>query len=213
MELFFDLELEKSGGAIVLTSNLNTKDTKTHKINNQFISEILTIWAEVNFEDEITSESQFLDQSLWHNSLIRINNQPIFYREWFQKGVLQVKHSKDGSNYFLSLTDLQNKYSLNACPLGYSGLLSAIKRLWNTVKNKCTLNNAKYESFLARLLKSNRASPIVYTKLISKKSISPTQNQQKWIKDCNLNSHGCINWRETYLLASKCTKSTRLVEF
>ena len=78
MELFFDLELEKSGGAIVLTSNLNTKDTKTHKINNQFTSEVLTIWAEVNFEDEITSESQFLDQSLWHNSLIRINNQPIF---------------------------------------------------------------------------------------------------------------------------------------
>ena len=69
------------------------------------------------------------------------------------------------------------------------------------------------KSFLARLLKSNRASPAVYTKLISKKSISPTQNQQKWIKDCNLNSHECINWRETYLLASKCTKSTRLVEF
>ena len=213
-KLFFDLELEKSGGATVLTSNLNTKDTiKTLKINNQFVSEVLTIWAEVNFEDEITSESQFLDQSLWHNSLIRINNHPIFYREWFQKGVLQVKHLKDGSNYFLSLTDLQNKYSLNACPLGYCGLLSALKRLWNTVKNKCTLSNAKYESFLARLLKSNRASPIVYTKLISKKSISPTQNQQKWIKDCNLNSHECINWRETNLLTSKCAKSTRLVEF
>jgi len=126
-KLFFDLELEKSGGAIVLTSNLNTKDTiKT-------LSEVLTIWAEVNFEDEITSESQFVGQSLWHNSLIRINNHPIFYREWFQKGVLQVKHLKDGSKYFLSLTDLQNKYSLNACPLGYCGLLSALKRLWNTV--------------------------------------------------------------------------------
>ena len=78
-KLFFDLELEKSGGATVLTSNLNTKDTiQTLKINNQFISEVLTIWAEVNFEEEITSESQFLDQSLWHNSLIRISNHPIF---------------------------------------------------------------------------------------------------------------------------------------
>ena len=134
-KLFFGLELEKSGGAIVLTSNLNAKDTnKTLKINNQFRSEVLTIWAEVNFEEEITSESQFLDQSPWHNSLIRINH-PIFYREWFQKGVLQLKHFKDGSNYFLSFTDLQNKYSLNACPLGYCGLLSALKRLWNTVKN------------------------------------------------------------------------------
>jgi len=146
METFFYLELEKSGGAIVLTSNLNMKDTiKSLKINNQFISEVLTIWTEVNFEDEITSESQFLAQSLWHNSLIRINNHPICYREWFQKGVLQVKHLKDGSNYFLSFTDLQNKYSLNVCPLGYHGLLSALKCLWKTVKNECTLNNAKYE--------------------------------------------------------------------
>ena len=169
-KLFFNLELEKSGGAIVLTSNLNTKDTiKTLKINNQFISQVLTIWTEVNFEDEITSGSQFLAQSLWHNSLIRINNHLICYREWIQKGVLQVKHLKDGSNYFLSLTDLQNKYSLNVCPLEYHGLLSALKCFWNTVKNECTLNNAKYESSLARLLKSNRASAIVYTKLMSKK--------------------------------------------
>ena len=43
-KLFFDLELEKSGGATVLTSNLNTKDTiKTLKFNNQFVSEVLTI--------------------------------------------------------------------------------------------------------------------------------------------------------------------------
>ena len=86
METFFDLELEKSGGAIVLISNLNAKDTnKTLKINNQFISEVLTIWAEVNFEDEITSESQFLDQSLWHNSLVRINNHPIFIENGSRK--------------------------------------------------------------------------------------------------------------------------------
>ena len=58
-------------------SNLEEQLNKK-KLELENIIEVLTTWAEVNFEDEITCESQFLDQSLWHNSLIRINNRPIF---------------------------------------------------------------------------------------------------------------------------------------
>ena len=43
---FFDLELERHGGSIVLTSNLNKKDTiENLKIKNCFIKETLLIWA------------------------------------------------------------------------------------------------------------------------------------------------------------------------
>ena len=43
-------------------------------------------------------------------------------------------------------------------------------------------------------MKSNRALVQSCTpNSCRKKSISPTQNQQKWIKDCNLNSHECMN--------------------
>ena len=50
-KLFFDLDLEAFGGTAALTGNLNTKDTKnTLKLKDGFISEILTFWAEVNFE-------------------------------------------------------------------------------------------------------------------------------------------------------------------
>ena len=92
----FDLELETLGGKTALTGNLNKKDSKS------FLREILTIWSEINFEDKITSEEQFLDQCLWYNSLIRIDNRPIFYKEWFIKGITKVKHLKDDSNNFLS---------------------------------------------------------------------------------------------------------------
>ena len=81
-KLFIDLDLEAFGGTAALTGHLNTKDTKnTLKLKDSFISEILTFWAEVNFEDRIISKHHFLDQSLWHNSLIRIDNCPIFYPE------------------------------------------------------------------------------------------------------------------------------------
>ena len=74
---FLDLELESFGGKATLTGNLNMIDTKNFlKPKDKFISEVLTIWAEVNFEDRIISENHFLNQSLWHNLLIRIVNCP-----------------------------------------------------------------------------------------------------------------------------------------
>jgi len=55
--IFLDLELERHGGSIVLTSNLNEKDTiESLKINkNCFIKETLLIWAEVHFDEHIMS--------------------------------------------------------------------------------------------------------------------------------------------------------------
>ena len=62
-EYFFDLELERHGGSIVLTStDLNKKDIiENLKIKNCFIKETLSIWAEVNFDDHIMSDKQFLE--------------------------------------------------------------------------------------------------------------------------------------------------------
>ena len=126
MEIFFDLELERHGGSIVLTSNLNKKDTiENLKINNCFIKETLLIWA----DGHIMSEKQFLKQILWYNSLVRIDNCPIFYQEWFNKGITKVKHLKNASKNFLSLAEMQHKYSLNSCPLKHYGLMSALKSL------------------------------------------------------------------------------------
>ena len=63
-KLFFDLELESFGRKTVLPGNLNMKDTKALlKTKDKFINEVLTIWAEVNFEVQIKSDNHFLNQS------------------------------------------------------------------------------------------------------------------------------------------------------
>ena len=63
-KLFFHLELESFGGKTVLPGNLNMKDTKALlKTKDKFINEVLTIWAEVNFEVQIKSDNHFLNQS------------------------------------------------------------------------------------------------------------------------------------------------------
>jgi len=46
METFFDVELEKLGGATVFRGNLNIKDTKKLANNlSPFLKEILVIWS------------------------------------------------------------------------------------------------------------------------------------------------------------------------
>ena len=59
----------------------------------------------------------------------------------------------DASNSFLSLVEMQCKYSLNFCPLKYLGLISALKSLWNKCKDDRS-NNCNYDSnFVEKLTK------------------------------------------------------------
>ena len=63
-KLFLDDVLKNCGGENILTSNLNNRDTK---LSNAFFREILEIWGEINFENQVMSEEHFLDKN---NTLI-----------------------------------------------------------------------------------------------------------------------------------------------
>jgi len=69
-KIFFDITLKKYGCQNFFSDNLNIRDTlSTITTSDAFLKELLGIWAEVNFEPEITSKDHFLDQQFWHNSL------------------------------------------------------------------------------------------------------------------------------------------------
>jgi len=44
-------------------------------------------------------------------------------------------------------------------------------------------------------------------------SLTLESSQKKWLEDCGLPINDNINWNAAYLLAKKCTKSTKLIEF
>ena len=95
-----------------------------------FLKELLGIWAEVNFEPEIISKDHFLDQQLWHNSLIKIANQTVFFQNWLTKGITRLKQLLGPDNNFFSLNDFRCKYGIDTRPLSFYGLISAVKSLW-----------------------------------------------------------------------------------
>ena len=62
-------------------------DVKDIPIASQFYSEILKLWSD--FREEFGTER---DQQniVWNNKEIRINNKPVFYKNFFESGIIYV---------------------------------------------------------------------------------------------------------------------------
>ena len=62
-------------------TRLNRKDVN---IKDEFLVEVFNIWVEINYKE---SREDFTSSPLWHNSLTKIPNHPIFLRQWSKQHV------------------------------------------------------------------------------------------------------------------------------
>ena len=93
---FFDSELDKYGGEVTLTGNLNIIYSRNIiKVTDPFFKEILEIWSEANYDENIMSDYHLRSSPLWYNLLIKVENRPVFYKDWFLKGITKVEHLMD----------------------------------------------------------------------------------------------------------------------
>ena len=83
--------------------------------------------------DQVSSYIAFQEEFLWFNSLIRIDNKPIFFKEWFEIGISKVKHLQSGNDNFLTLKNFASKHDLRVRLLSFFGLLSAVKQIRKNV--------------------------------------------------------------------------------
>ena len=68
------------------------------------------------------------------------------------------------------------------------------------------------DSFLNSFLKSTKGNKVAYKKLVSLKSNAPEKSQLKW--NILFSQEGCtVDWKTAHTLASRCTKSTTLINF
>ena len=212
---FFELELGKYGGNLVFTSNLNKHDIlKTISVKDPFLQEILQIWSEVNFNNQVKTKQQFLELTIWHNSLVRINDKPVFYRHIFLQGISKASHLMKDSRAFLTYAEFSNTYNIRLEPLKYFGLISSLRYLYNSNFSGNEPRDAvKPDSFLEAFSKSKKTNKFVYEKLISVKSTSPVKSQWKWNDSINSYEGFTADWKSAYCLAARCTKSTKLINF
>ena len=210
-KFFFDWQLQSYGGPVVFRGNLNRHDlSKFINTTDAFTTEILQLWSEISYEANVNSIDHFLSLPLWHNSLIRIDNRPVYYKSWSCKGIQNVTDLLKDPNNFLSSHELQERYNVKTNFLVLHGLKSSLKPL----RESGSLSTTSSQSFLQSFLKAKKPTKAVYDeRLVTVKQKTPFRSQEKWLADCELESHETIDWKSVYLSSFKCTKITKLIIF
>ena len=118
-KLFSDLELQDLGGATIFRSNLNKDLLRTLQVPDVFLQDILQSWSKITFENDVTSVAQLRSQSLWFNSLIRVENKPIYYKSWASRRILFIRDLMANESTFLSFSDFKDRYSIKPIFLSF----------------------------------------------------------------------------------------------
>ena len=122
--MFFDYHLAKHGGKLVFSGNLTLEDVHLLNLSDPLLVEIIEYWSTLNYRDE---DSNFNSTHIWHNSLIRIDDRPLFYKSWFQEGVKDVRDLLNADQNFMSFTSFKAKYKIRTNYLEYYKVLSVLK--------------------------------------------------------------------------------------
>ena len=142
----------------IFTYNLSRKDAQAINVDDKFLQELIEIWAEVNFQGKLRSLKEFEELTLWHNSLIRIDNKPVFYNQWFNKDIYKVNHLLEEENdRFFNHKDFQNKYKLQV-PYLYFGVIACVSRK----SIKLEPNDVKQEKQTIHSTTSKMSSKLFY---------------------------------------------------
>ena len=100
----------------------------------------------------MNSIDHFLSLPLWHNSLIRIDNRPVYYKSWSCKGIQNVTDLLKDPKNFLSSHELQERYNVKTNFLVLHGLKSSLKSL----RESRSLSTTSSQSFLQSFLKAKK---------------------------------------------------------
>ena len=151
--------------------------------------------------------------SLWHNSLIRIDKKPIYYKQWCAKGIQTVAHLMKDSTTFLSFSEFKARFDIETNFLTFYGLISAIKSVKQITREQPLNNNTIFKTSLEKFLQAKKPNRQVYKKLVSNKQTHPNRSQGKWVAECELDSHDNIDWQSVYQFPFRCTKISKLITF
>ena len=84
-KLYLQHLLEPMGSFFFLNCNYDIKD---YNISSQFYCEMLSWWSD--FRDSFASQRDW-QSIIWNNKEIRIVRRPVFYKNYFEEGVIYIQ--------------------------------------------------------------------------------------------------------------------------
>ena len=216
-KIFFDYHLSRYGGPFIFSCNIRKEDIKYLEISNQFLNEILELWAEVHFiEKDCLDQNAKKKQSIWNNSYIRIGNKPVYYNNWIKNGILNIEQLLDTQDNPLKYEGFKEKFqNLKTHFLEYMAIVLVTK---NFLKPDTYVNEKMRETTtitIPQVVSESKLNRLVYNTLLKETATVPNNSQLKWARDlgtCQDNVSN-IDWKIAYSLSFSCTVSTCLRSF
>ena len=104
---------------------------KDHKLLQNlptFYKEIITTWFEL--KEKYTDPTDKAYESLWYNKNVKVDGNPIFWNQWYIKGVFFIKDIIQENGDFMSIDTLYNIYGIHTNFLALLQIKNAIPYQW-----------------------------------------------------------------------------------
>ena len=196
--------LSNVGGTLLFYCNCNVEYLTLNAKLPAFYNEMILHWQEINNVIPKTKKD-VLDQIIWNNSFIKINNVSVYYESWHQAGVTKLS-SLVGENKTRLLTfhEFLQKFKIKCNFLQYFGLTSTIlgKRK-NYLKEENQTNTTN-------LLAIDRMTCKTIHRLLVKNRDSNPPTAEKKLMEVGFSKEEC---QKIYAIPFVATKEIKLSMF
>ena len=156
--------------------NLNIADCKK-EVPNCFWRDVLITWAEVHF-NEPQDQQEVLDQIIWYNSLIRINDRVL--QMPCDGCVIKIADIIKEDDAFCTYEDFKQKFQFQFSWLQYQSLIHAIPPYWKVLINSETDVNTPVRINFQEICQNRKCSAYVYNYMINE--LYEESNYRYWWK-------------------------------
>ena len=197
------------GGNILFECNFREADIIKHFSKKPFLRDLLLAWSKFANKTVI---SNYHNEIIWNNSNIRVGENTIFYKEWFQLGIKHIKDIYDQQNQrYYSFYQLQEKFNLPATEfLRYMSLINSIPKDWK-YKLKHEIKIVPTESNLLKQIRNHtHVNKFVYNNFMRCSQGAVSKAEIKWNEQF---SDETLQWKNIYLTVFKSTNDIKLRNF
>ena len=193
----------------ILTKGNTYIEELRNNCRNKFWHDVFDAWYFIKILRPISKED-IMGINLWKNSNIKVNNNPVFYRRWYERNIIFTKDIFNLDEKVLSYEQFQNKYGIQCHFLEFLGIKTAVENYIrqlgiDLITDPFPLTNCVLPFNVKLILKSNKGSQDMY-KLLVYKTVSP-KSQVKWDQ---MFHNVELNWKIIYDIPKICCKNTKL---
>lgn len=199
------LKLSNLNPEILFFCDFDIKQWKNKHVISTFYQDVLTEWFRFG------NANMNKDQIVWYNKNILIQEQPIFYNQFFKKGITYIRDLYDEREHLRNFEYWKSKGLKGKDFLKWSGIIASVtKNVPKKAIKYIVTNNLEYENltYLNRPLKTVTAK-VLYNHLLLLKC-GDTLNIPRIAKYTNLNN---TDWATSYWTALTIPIDTKTKDF